>query len=55
MLWRIACHRAPSLITSRQHARAAEALWADAVDAVVAPATAFGGAGALSLAEQVLD
>lgn len=45
--------RAPSLITSRDHPKAREALWADAVDAVVAPATAFGGAGVLSLAEQV--
>lgn len=45
--------RAPSLITSREHPKAREALWADAVDAVVAPATAFGGAGVLSLAEQV--
>lgn len=32
---------------------AGDALWADAVDAVVAPATAFGGAGVLSLADQV--
>ncbi|CAM9784634.1 unnamed protein product [Scytosiphon promiscuus] len=45
-------HRAPSLITSREHPRAGEALWADAVDAVVAPASAFGGAGVLSLADQ---
>ncbi|CAN0533732.1 unnamed protein product, partial [Ectocarpus sp. 12 AP-2014] len=44
--------RAPSIITSREHPRAGEALWADAVDAVVAPASAFGGAGVLSLAEQ---
>lgn len=50
------CHghgRAPSIITNREHPRAGEALWADAVDAVVAPASAFGGAGVLSLAEQV--
>lgn len=45
--------RAPSLITSKDHPKARDALWADAVDAVVAPATAFGGAGVLSLAEQV--
>ncbi|CAM9600977.1 unnamed protein product, partial [Ectocarpus sp. 6 AP-2014] len=45
-------HRAPSIITSREHPRAGQALWADAVDAVVAPASAFGGAGVLSLAEQ---
>lgn len=49
-LWR---GRAPSLITSTEHPRAGEALWADAVDAVVAPASAFGGAGVLSLADQV--
>eukprot|EP00904_Undaria_pinnatifida_P007386 jgi/Undpi1/3778/HiC_scaffold_16.g07147.m1 len=45
-------HRAPSLITSRDHPKALHALWGDSVDAIVAPATAFGGAGVLSLAAQ---
>lgn len=45
--------RAPSLVTSRDDPRARDALWADSVDAVIAPATAFGGAGVLSLAEEV--
>lgn len=45
--------RAPSLITSRDHPKANWALWAEDVDAVVFPSTAFGGAGALSLAQQV--
>ncbi|KAG5189307.1 hypothetical protein JKP88DRAFT_22068, partial [Tribonema minus] len=45
-------HRAPACVTSRGDARAAHALWAEDVDAFIAPATAMGGPGALSLSGQ---
>ncbi|CAM9742685.1 unnamed protein product, partial [Discosporangium mesarthrocarpum] len=45
-------HRAPSLV-AKHHPQRREALWGHDVDAVVAPASAFGGSGVLSLAAQV--